>query len=79
MNLRHLVREVSTALELSLVRMAPKSLIEQLASATGLLIALEGLPLDTDALRVWAGQAVARAERALSEWKVWEDQHRVTA
>ena len=79
MSLRHLAREVSTALELSLVRMAPNPLIEQLASAAGLLTALEELPLDTEALRVWAGQACARAERALGEWRSWEEKHRVTA
>jgi len=79
MNLRHLAREVSSALERSLVRMASAALIEQLASATGLLTALVELPLDTEALRVWAGQAIARAERALAEWKMWEEKHRVTA
>lgn len=79
MNLRHLAREVSTALELSLVRMAPNPLIEQLSSAAGLLTALEELPLDTEALRVWADEAVTRAARGLDEWKSWQEKHRVTA
>ena len=79
MQLRHLAREVSTALELALVRMAPSPLIENLASVAGLLTALEALPLDTESLRVWAEEANERAERVLAEWKPWEEQHRVTA
>jgi hypothetical protein len=79
MRLRHLAREVSTALELALVRMAPNPLIEQLASVTGLLTALQELPLDTESLRMWGDQAGERAERALAEWNAWEEQRRVTA
>jgi hypothetical protein len=79
MRLRHLAREVSTALELALVRMAPNPLIEQLASTAGLLTALEELPLDTESLKVWANQAVERSVRALAEWSSWEERHRVTA
>lgn len=79
MRLRHLAREVATALELALVRMAPNPLIEQLASVTGLLTALQELPLDTESLRIWADQALARAERAREEWNSWEEQRRVTA
>src|SRR5207237_460020 len=47
MRLRHLARELSTALELALVRMAPNPLIEELASASGLVTALQELPLDS--------------------------------
>ena len=79
MNLRHLAREVSTALELALVRLAPNALIEQLASVAGLLSALQELPLDTDSLRVWATEASERGERSLAEWKAWEERRRVTA
>lgn len=79
MRLRHLAREATTALELSLVRMAPNPLIEQLASVTGLLTALQELPLDTESLRIWGDHALERAERALAEWSSWEEQRRVTA
>jgi hypothetical protein len=79
MRLRHLARDVSTALELALVRMAPNPLIEQLASAAGLITALQELPLDTESLKIWADQSVERAERALAEWNSWEERHRVTA
>jgi hypothetical protein len=79
MNLRHLARETSTALELALVRMAPNPLIEKLASVAGLLTALRELPLDTDALRIWATETCERAERVLTEWNAWEEARRVTA
>jgi hypothetical protein len=79
MSLRHLARETSTALELALVRMAPNALIEKLASAAGLLAALQELPLDTEALKIWATQTCERAERDLAEWNAWEEARRVTA
>jgi hypothetical protein len=79
MHLRHLAREASTTLELALVRMAPNALIEKLASVTGLLTALQELPLDTDALRIWATQTCERAKRDLAEWSAWEEARRVTA
>ena len=79
MDLRHLAREVSTALELALVRPAPNTLIEQLASVAGLLTALQELPLDSESLRVWAKVATERGEQVLAEWKSWEEQRRVTA
>jgi hypothetical protein len=79
MHLRHLAREASTALELALVRMAPNALIEKLASVAGLLTALQELPLDTDALKVWATQTGERAERDLAEWNAWEEARRVKA
>jgi hypothetical protein len=79
MNLRHLARETSTALELALVRPAPNAIIEKLASCAGLLVALQELPLDTDALRIWATQTCERAERDLADWNAWEETRRVTA
>jgi hypothetical protein len=79
MQLRHLAREVSSAMELALVRMAPNPLIEELAAVAGLLGALQELPLDTESLRVWASQAVARATLSMERWRAWEERHRVTA
>ena len=79
MQLRHLAREISSAVELALVRMAPNPLIEELAAVAGLLGALQELPLDTEALRVWASQAIARAAQSMERWRAWEERHRVTA
>ena len=72
MELRHLHREVATALELALVALAPPPIIESLACAAGLLTALCELPLDSEALRVWASQAVGRAQQGLERWESWE-------
>ena len=79
MHLRHLAREVSTAVELALVRLAPNPLIEELAAVAGLLGALQELPLDTEALGVWATEAAERATKGLERWRAWEEQHRLTA
>jgi len=79
MQLRHLGRELSTALELALVGRAPAPLVEQLASATGLVVALAELPLDTEALRAWSLDAVSRAERALERWHTWGQQKNAVA
>jgi hypothetical protein len=79
MRVRHLAREISTATELALVAMAPSSIVEPLALASGLLAALTELPLDTEALRVRAQDAVDRAERSLAEWQRWEQHRKVTA
>jgi hypothetical protein len=79
MQLRHLARETSSALELALVRMAPNALIEELAAVAGLLGALQELPLDTESLRVWATQVAGRATQSLERWNAWEERHRVTA
>lgn len=79
MRLRHLARELTTATELALVGKANSPLIEQLASCTGLLVALSELPLDTDALRLWANDTILRAERALSAWHKWDAERTATA
>jgi hypothetical protein len=72
-------REVRTALELALVAMAPNAMVERLAMATGFLIGLRELPLDTEALRVRATEAVTRGEQCLEEWRRWEANRKVTA
>ena len=79
MRVRHLAREVSTALELAMVGMAPNAMIERLGSAAGLLMALTELPLDTEALRIWAKETVTRAELCLEDWRRWEASRKVTA
>ena len=45
LELRHLGRDVKTALELGIVAMAPTEVVENLALAAGFLSALEELPL----------------------------------
>ncbi|MDB4969960.1 MAG: hypothetical protein JWN44_5649 [Myxococcales bacterium] len=79
MKLRHLQREVATALELALVALAPNAIIDSLANAAGLLVALSELPLDNEALSLWAKDATERAERTLATWEAWQVDRRPTA
>ena len=79
MTLRHLKREVGTALELAIVAPAPSQIIEELATTTGLLSALEELPLDTELLRIKASESVVRAERGLADWHAWLEKRKATA
>jgi hypothetical protein len=79
MKLRHLQREVATALELALVALAPGPVVEALASSAGLLGALVELPLDSEPMRVWATETVARAEKSLRSWHAWEAERKATA
>ena len=79
MDLRHVQRQVATALELALVAFAPRPLVESLATAAGLLGALRELPLDTEPLRVWAAEAIERAEAGLRAWSAWESERKASA
>ncbi len=79
MRLRHLQRDTATALELALVALAPSAIIDGLANAAGLLSALAELPLDNDALALWATDAAERADKSLAAWQRWEAERRATA
>ena len=78
MKLRHLQRDLKTALELALVALAPRSLIEGIACAVGLIEALLELPLDSEPLRPWALDALGRAERSLCDWHAWQEARRIS-
>lgn len=68
---RHVRREVRTALELAIVALAPPPLVDRLATAAGLLEALDELPSDTGQARELAGTTVAHASQALNDWNDW--------
>lgn len=75
MELRHLGRDVKTALELSIVGMCPEELVEHLAAAAGLIDAITELPLESPAVGAMVPAVSARAQRALDEWNQWRDGH----
>jgi hypothetical protein len=79
MKVRHQRRETATALELALAGLAPNAIIESLASAVGLLSALEELPLENEALLIWAREAIERSERSLAAWQEWESERKISA
>ena len=70
----HLRREVRTALELAIVALAPRRVVDPLASAAGLLEALEELPADTRPVTDLAESIAARATEALDAWHAWRPQ-----
>ncbi len=75
MELRHLGREVKTALELALVALAPAELVERLATLAGLLDAVSALPSDSPAIASRIPSLETRARSALSEWNRWREKH----
>lgn len=75
MDLNHLRREIRTALELSVVTMAPSELIDRLAIAAGLLEALIELPANSPPVITLVPQLQVRAKSALSDWQRWQAAH----
>ena len=67
----HIRREVRTALELAIVALAPPKVVEQLATAAGLLEALEELPADGIPVKDLAASIASRAGEALNAWAAW--------
>ena len=75
MGLRHLGREVKTALELAIVALCPSELVDRLAMAAGLLDAISELPLDSPAVGALVPGVDSRARQALDDWGRWRDGH----
>lgn len=75
MELSHLRREVSTALELAIVGLAPSELISGLAEASGMLDALSELPIDSAPVVALVPKTAARAQGKLEEWRGWRKKH----
>ena len=75
MELRHLGRDLKTALELGIVGLCPSELVDRLASASGLIDAIADLPIESPAVGALLPALRARAFRALDDWNQWRDQH----
>ena len=73
--LRHLRREVKTAVELAIVSLAPTEMVETLAMSAGLLEAVSELPADSAPAVAMSPRMVERARKALEEWSAWEAKH----
>ena len=68
---RHLRREVKTALELAVAALAHSEVIDQLATAAGLLEALAEFPPDSAPVLATMPRAMLLAENALETWRNW--------
>jgi hypothetical protein len=75
LELRHLGRDVKTALELGIVGLCPSELVDRLATAAGLIDAITELPIESPAVGALIPAVSARAFRALEEWNRWRDEH----
>jgi hypothetical protein len=73
-DLRHLRREVRTALELAVVAFAPSDLVDRLASAAGLLEALNELTTDSPPAMALVARVVPAARSGLQEWQLWRSE-----
>jgi hypothetical protein len=74
LDLRHLRRDVRTALELAVVALAPGELVDRLAVSAGLLEALVELPTDSAPVIALVPKLVTRTRRALEDWEKWHDE-----
>ena len=79
MQLRHLSREVKTAVELAIVALCPQELLERLAATAGLLDAVAGLLADSPPLAALVPKLVARATTTLEEWEKWQEKRKASA
>lgn len=75
LDLRHLRRDVRTALELAVVALAPGEVVDRLAVSAGLLEALVELPTDSAPVIALMPKVVTRTRRALEDWQKWHDEH----
>jgi hypothetical protein len=75
LELRHLRRDIKTALELAIVALAPSELIDRLACAAGLLEAVSELPIDSPPALALVPRVVEEAARSLQDWQHWEKKH----
>ncbi len=75
MELRHLGRELKTALELAIVALCPVELVERLAMMAGLLDAVSELPLESPAVSAMVPALDARAHAALDAWAQWQEKN----
>jgi hypothetical protein len=79
MEIRHLCREVKTALELAIAGLVPAELVDRLAMSAGLLDALSEFPLDSAHVSRLLPRTLTGARQALEDWQAWQEKHLVKA
>lgn len=73
--IRHLHRELQTALELAIVALAPRPLVDGLGLAAGLLGAIVELPAGSAPVVALVPRVSDAAKRAMADWHAWEKEH----
>jgi hypothetical protein len=72
LRISHLRREVKTALELAVAALAHAEVIDGLATAAGLLEALNEFPKSSAPVLATLPRASELAERSLQAWRDWQ-------
>jgi Tfp pilus assembly protein PilX len=72
LRISHLRREVKTALELAVAALAHAEVIDQLATAAGLLEALNEFPRSSAPVLATLPRASELAEQSLLAWREWQ-------
>jgi hypothetical protein len=69
--LRHLLRNVKTSLELAILAHAPSDLLNRLGRVAGLLDALSQLPTDEVTAQTLTAGLIADGLAAVEDWNKW--------
>ncbi|HXJ21770.1 MAG TPA: hypothetical protein VMT03_16215 [Polyangia bacterium] len=77
--LRHLLRNVKTSLELAIVARAPSDLLNQLGRVAGLLDAVSQLPTDEGPAQTLTSGLVRDGRAAVDAWEKWHRSRTPTA
>jgi hypothetical protein len=76
---RHLLRNVKTAIELAIVARAPADLLNRLGRVAGLLEAVSQLPTDEGPARALTPGLIADGLAAVDAWDKWHRSRTPTA
>lgn len=77
--LRHLLRNVKTSLELAILARAPSDLLNRLGRAAGLLDAVSQLPTDEGPVQALTAGLIADGLAAIGAWDKWHRSRTPTA
>lgn len=73
--IRHLLRNVKTSLELAIVGRAPAALLNRLGRVAGLLDAISQLPPDEGPTQTLIPGLIADGVSAVDAWSKWQRSH----
>jgi hypothetical protein len=73
--IRHLLRNVKTSLELAIVSRAPPDLLNRLGRVAGLLDAISQLPTDEGPAQALTAGLMADGLAAVDAWNKWHLSH----
>jgi hypothetical protein len=76
---RHLLRNVKTSLELAIVARAPSDLLNRLGRVAGLLDAVSQLPTDEGPAQALTAGLIADGLAAVDAWDKWRRSRTATA